>query len=295
MTTAEFQKKVNFNAMPVQQKRSPHDILDELEVAVTRIRVEAVSLGMRADELDGVIDRLIVEAEKNWMQTQYAVLDLSFTESTRKVLIGPNENSKLIAKAWDTYDGDTPKGHAWFNLPNYVIHWDEFSDIIKTYHVGLREDSTYYRSGSPFLRVDLGIIERWREGNIHHSRVNVQARLEIPSGMTQICLATVRQAIAFRDLFDIALFLRGLANTRRSRGHHDSDVGVLWGPIEEAWSFESQTIHPKGDPAILLKGRDEATVYLLGFFDTPNERPIENIIREFSEGKVPKKMKSKKK
>jgi hypothetical protein len=294
LNTAQFQKSVNFNAEPIQTKRSPHAVLDDLETAIAKVRVEAVGLGMMANELDGVIDRLINEAEKNWMRTQYATLDLSFTESFRKVLVGP-EGEKIVAKAWDVFDGEVPKGHAWFALPTYVTHWDEFSDIVKSYHLGSREDDGWYRRDSPFHRCNLGTIERWRVGNEHHRAVNVEARLEIPSGMNQACLNAIRQAITFRELFALALFMRGISNSRMYADRHANDVGILWAPVETAWAFQAKPVRPKGDPAILLQGRKGSAVYLIGFFDTPNEKPIENIVREFSEGTMPKKSKTKKK
>jgi hypothetical protein len=62
-------------------------------------------------------------------------------------------------------------------------------------------------------------------------------------------------------------------------------VHVYWAPTLEALSVRTEPPRPKGDPAVVFSVGGAS--FLLDFYDAPDERPIEHLIREYSEGKLP--------
>jgi hypothetical protein len=115
----------------------------------------------------------------------------------------------------------------------------------------------------------------------------------VPDGITAAHVRSAREAVAHLMLAQSLLFARGIDlddECRKGRyesgGIGDAKVALIWAPNEDVLTLRSDPPRPAGDPAIVLEVVGHT--FLLAFYDTPDERPIEHLIREFSEGKLPR-------
>lgn len=273
METKEFRRIVDGNCRPPTTKAEAMKVLDDLIVALGRIKEEATKIGLAGDEIKGVRARLIREAEIKWMKTRYAVLDLSFMEQTREVFYGRNDKNPSVVEFKED-------GGELGLLPVFVSKWDELNDYEEHYE----EDARSFNRGMQYEH-RLGTLPGIRVGRESFSPRNVNAVASLPSGINASMFANIRKCIAYLRMFNLMTFERGIA--REGRGwKRDIQVGVLWAPTPESWTLKDTAVRPKGDPAVLVQ-KDDVT-YLVGYYDTPDEQPIDNIIREFTSGNVGK-------
>lgn len=274
MLTKEFRKTVDDQAKFAPKDTDLIGILDDLEVSLRDVEGKAKSIGLASDEIDGVRTRLIVEAERKWISTKYPLLDLSFTNRRRDVVYGWNDKDDVELK------NGSEEGCCAGTLPVFTHVWGSVSDFEN--YFGHNEDNHSSMEYDEFL----GEIPRCKK----HPRRRVHATAKLPSGMSMALITKARRAICLANLFDVILFDRGL-DRYDTRHNYNWQVGVLWAPTDEAWSLSHRTVRMKGDPAVMI-GRDRANTdhYLVGYYDTPDEKPIDHIIREFTSGKVGKRL-----
>lgn len=274
MNTKQFRKTVDDQCRQ-PKKGEAIQVVDDLEIALARVESSAKEIGLAGDEINGVKNRLIEEAQTKWMTTRYAVLDMSFADQSREVHFGRVEDNP---RKFEFKDGEAP-GAEYGTLPVFVTLWDSLHDHESHYD----EQEKGWRSGMKYEHY-LGTVARVRVGRDSFPPVRVEAVVSVPSGIDSEMFKRVRKCISFLRMFGLATFERGIERSSRREG--EVEVGVLWCPTEESWSLKDEPIRPKGDPAVLV--RHNKTVYLVGYFDTPDEKPIDNIIREFTSGKIGK-------
>ena len=273
MQTEEFRKILHkFTTDPVSA--DPIEMVGQLQSKIDSAIKKATKLGFSGEEMRGVKRRFLIAAERNWMLARYPILNMEFADRKQRFLLARSFDGhggiEMVGPANDeTVAG---KGQVVVSLPVFVSVWEEYEEMQRLFSV----DNDSYHSRQ--FRQRCGRFEAYRDKGISHSRVDIGACVQMPSGITPAMFTRVRRALAYLQLFGVLLFDAGMADS----GYDQHQVGVLWAPTDEAWSFRGEAPRPKGDPAILLKSGD--VVYLLGYFDTPDEKPIANLIREFTEG-----------
>jgi hypothetical protein len=119
-------------------------------------------------------------------------------------------------------------------------------------------------------------------------RTNLTISAVLPDGIGQKQMKKAQVAIGHKHFARAVCYCHGIdleADLGRTRwDRRDSTVSVIWGPNADVLSFTQTPPRPAGDPAIVIDIGEET--YLLDFYDTPDELPISNLIREFSEGKL---------
>lgn len=290
MTTQEFQKTVDAQTEKTRQVELS-SIMDELEAKIAEIGGKAKEIGLSVDECTSVRSRLIAAAEHRWMLTRYASLDTSFAERNLYYVLTRDEKNPSEVRLKGLLNGTgldddseaeaSKKTEKIVLLPEFVTVWDSYEDWRDRYE---REErwtrdnwSANGRNGYELPPV--------RVGGEHYGRTRVYVTTKYPDGITDPMFKRMRKALAFSRMFDVNLLDRDITDPRRE-GASDS-FGLLWCPKPEAWSVTKTPPRPDGDPAILFKTGGKT--YLVGYFDTPDERPIDDMIREFSEGELPRK------
>lgn len=290
MRTQEFQTAVNCQSRPPAHEPDLIAVVDGLAGRITDATRKAMEIGLSGDEISGLRHRLRHEAEVRWMRTRYATLDLSFMdgETNRKQFVigrtdaAPDqvELKKVLAPGEEVEHTKTCTVAA---LPVFVCEWMTFSQLREHFTPTQRDG---WRVPFPEHRLrDHFHLPAVRLHGVHYRALAVTARVKMPEGITPDMFARVRRCIAFLELFDVLLLDRDMCEVpAHRRGHRtgDIEVGVLWAPVEEAWAFSTVPPRPAGDPAVVV--RSGGTSYLVGYFDTPDEKPIDNLIREFSTG-----------
>lgn len=285
MTTQEFQATVNKYAEPVQEVETA-SILDELEQKLTEIEAKAREIGLNGSECTAVRSRLLDAAERRWMRTRYASLDLAFAQKNLTYLLARKENAyDDVELRYDPNGFDEPKKtEVTVLLPEFVEVWDSFREWKRLYDT--REQGWSRNEGRYSANNRNGYeINPLRVGGVSYSRKRVFISTKYPDGITDEMFKRMRKVDAFNRLFRVSLLDRGIEDDQDDR--MSDDFGLLWCPKPETWVVSDTPPRPEGDPAILY--RSNGTVYLVGYFDTPDERSIDNLIREFSQGPLPKK------
>ncbi len=204
MDTMEFQAAVGKHAK--RADADPIRVVDELAEKIDQAVETARSIGLSNEEMDKVRSRLITEAESQWMQSRYAVLDMTFARAMQKFLVGRDADNpssvSIIGRADDaTEEG---KGQKVVAFPVYCQMWDSLSDFVGRFD--LHEGYARGLSSSN----DVGFLPEMRVGQTRYQGVKLYANAKMPSGITGEMFVRVRRAIAFLELFDVLLFDRGL-------------------------------------------------------------------------------------
>lgn len=284
MNTLEFQAAVNQHAAPATGEADIIGIVNEWQQKRKELVEKARELGLERSDIRSVKDRLAREAEGRWMRTRYASLDLSFVEKMKqRFLLSRNAddlNQISIVGRVESDQEDTATSLI-ATVPVFLCEWDSLRDLKRRYK---DEDASYWRRESASVRV--GEIPKHRVGRNHYGARDVSMFARMPDGIDSRLFARVRRCLAYVHLFEAIAIDRGLLDTV---SNDDSvQVGILWAPADDAWSVQATAPRPAGDPAILVR-RGHSTPYLVAYFDTPDEKPIDHIIREFSEGPIKRK------
>lgn len=281
MNTATFQKTVNAAAgktRPAQLGK----ILRETAATIDETAAKARELGLSGSEIAGVRERLLDAAEARWMRTRYAALNLSFATGVQHFLVGrsaANLGKPAILRSVPA-DFQASKNECVVELPVFVQVWDNYGDWRERYTV---EQPRWNDRGDFQVEVmNRAELPPLRSGGQHYRAIHLHISTKYPDGLTPAMFRLMRKACAYARLFDAALLDAGLIESER---HESRDnLGLLWAPADAAWAVSGTPPRPAGDPAVLFQRGD--AVYLVGYFDTPDEKPIDNLIREFTEGTV---------
>jgi len=282
MKTADFRRTVNGAASRVVGGK-PTAIVDELVVKLRELETKARDLGLSGTEIGGARTRLVAAAAERWMRTRYATLELSFTDRKQYFLVGRSpDNPAVPVILRPVAVGTAPgKNETVIELPVFVTEWDGLDDWQKYYRATEHHGDDTARVRSPDA-----VLPPARINGQHLSKIHIGARTRYPDGITPSMFGRMRRAMAYSRLFDATLMDRGLEDAT-GYNSNGNEIGILWAPNDDAWVLRGQPPRPAGDPAILFRRGD--TVCLLGYFDTPDEKPIDALIREFSSGKLSRK------
>jgi len=253
------------------------DILDELGGSIARVRAVAAEFGMDAADR---VKQLIRAAEVRWMLCEWPTLDTSVmdaAEQTRYVRRDETGNAlhpAFVPAGPDTHEVRVP---VYVTLASGVDRWLSTGRFERAFQTG---DGNAHQ-------IRVGAVPRSRAGNRWLPELRVTARVAPPEGAT-VYAGRVRNCWADMVDFYTALLRAGVTNSPYTGTRNDEvTVRVLWAPADDAWVVAGQPRRPAGDPAVLL--RTEAATYLVALYDIPSEKPIDNIVREFTTGKLPRK------
>lgn len=225
---------------------------------------------------------------KRWMMLRYASVDLSFIQDKKWWLRMERDvfNNVTIT---GTFDFDVPPSE---NPPFIAIgcvnRYFEVTEDIYAFAFGMREKGQVKQKAGSFAAS--------RKRNEPLAAMEVEVAASLPDGVGQKHVNIARTAMSHFHLSKALLYARGIdlieeltgdKVNRWSRVETPGSVRIIFAPNRESLSVRVAPVRPKGDPAIILDLFDQH--YLLDFYDTPNEAPIERMIREFSEGSLPKK------
>jgi len=283
MTTAEFRTVVD-----AQTEKPREDdlagIVDQLKERIGEVTAKARDIGLNAEECDSLRERLVAAAEYRWMMTRYASIDLSFAQRSLSYLVGRDESrpDQVVMRGLVSDDYVPKKTETVVQLPEYVTVWDDLRDWQSRYSeaTGWNARESVY-SANQRSGYDLPPV---RVGGVHYSRTRVYVTTKYPDGITSEMFDRMRKAKAFSRMFGVYLLDRGIeGRLERER----DEFGLLWCPSPDRWVASKEPPRVEGDPAILF--RSGGRVYLVGYFDTPDERSLDAMIREFSQGDLPRK------
>ena len=283
MNTKQFRSAVAKQAIGPERGSDPVAVVDGLAGKIADAVAKAKELGLGGDAIETVRCRFVREAEARWMRTRYATLDLSFTHGKRRVLLGRSaaDPDQVEVRKWlGPATGDEPVGgreELVGAVPEFACLWNPYQRLREWFS---ESGTSHYGHRFEFHHA-VGAFSSGKVGGTHRPALRVEATARMPDGMTDRVFALARRCVAFLRLFDVMLFDREIADERTRV--EQFEVGVLWAPAEDAWMFTGSPVRPKGDPAILVR-RSDSECFLVGYYDTPDERPIEHLVREFSRG-----------
>jgi hypothetical protein len=247
---------------------------------------DANRLGVGTAGLGEIRSNLATSFIRRWMMTRYATVDLSFTERKWWLRVERDDDNECrIVTAYESEPKNDTDGERSMigTIPRFF-----------SVHADALEFATGDTQLSPRRDHSLGTLARYRAGRKVVREVRVRIAANVPDGITATHRRKTAEALGFYLFGKAVLLTRGVDlhneiesakdSYHRRRDEGGAQVVVIWAPLAEHLSIKSDPVRPKGDPAIVLQidGHD----FLLDFFDTPNERPIEHLIREFSEGSI---------
>lgn len=286
MTTQDFQAVLNRAKQPAHSAEKPLAVIEQLQTSLVELTDAARKIGLAADEIDDSRQRLIGGAEARWMREHYAAVDLRFATQKTLHVFARDESDPRVAKVVSSPIDTIGRFEVTGELPVFVQLWNNYRNLRNFFDHGAD-----CRGGQFIFKERVGSFPVRRVGQVYDSAANIVASVQMPSGLNEAVFSSICKAMAWLLMFDAQLLQYGIVEPVMSSRREISDrVGILWAPTLDAWTFQAEPLRPAGDPAVLIRGgyRDP---YLVCFFDTPNEKPIENLIREFSRGPVSKKKK----
>lgn len=271
MQTAEFQAAIQ-SARSTANPGTGKQIVEEyLETRRKTIRL-VKRLHLSPSSLEETEVKCAGGFFKRWLGRRWPVLDTAFMGARRRVLL-TRDGTNTISAEWDGRPSERPSA---------IDPAMQIEAQMPVFIEALKGEMKGQFSAS----IDLGGFVPRRSPRLAGAAVT--AKTLCPKGINPTHLRKAKrfESDLFRGL--AAVLRRGISlldivgGKYRRREIPEIDVGVIWAPLAENWTFASEAIQPAGDPAVIA--RMLGTTYLLDFFDTPDERPIGNLIREFTEG-----------
>lgn len=292
MTTAEFQREFMSHA-ETPDPQTPFDSAGEVvrDYVATRERTleQIRSLGVGLNGAREVRGKLAAAFVRRWMMLRYPAIDLSFTTRPWWVRVERGEDAVVeVAEVSDVKPStavDSVTG-----LVGKVERFFHASTTVAKFALGSDDDDDDENLKAP--RVSLGSMIAGRRGATHHRNADVFVSAAVPDGITPAHRQRARDAFAHYHVGIAALYAKGIdlkaefAKPERytSRDENAPAITVFWAPLQHALSVTAEPPRPKGDPAIVFSVARQT--FLLAFFDTPDEAPIEHLVREFTEGRL---------
>lgn len=279
MTTTEFQAEFMQSAT-LPKAGDGLAVIDEYVSLRERTIIQARDLGVGKEGLSDIEDKMASSFVRRWMMLRFAALDLSFTKRKWWVEIVRDGDEVRIAGTYDSKpDGNVdPVTTLIAGVPRF------FSVEIdaKPFALGEKDMDKVHVNGHA-----AGDLIAGQRASKRYRLMNITVDASLPDGITSRHAELARGAISHFRAASAILFSRGIdisARLRENRyGDTDLKVKIIWAPNADALTVRATPPRPAGDPAVLfcLAGHS----FLLDFYDTPNEQPIEHLIREFSEGR----------
>lgn len=215
---------------------------------------------------------------KRWMMMQFATVDLSFTD--RKWWLKLERDSNGIKVVETSHQPIELTGDPAFFTVAEIDRFFSVETDCDEFAFGKRiaDRKGFQRSGH--------FSSTRKNGGMPRTDLTISAML--PDGIGQKQMKKAQVAIGHYHFARAACYTHGidlLADFGYNRwDRYTNKIRVIWGPNADVLSFTQTVPRPAGDPAIVIDMCGET--YLLDFYDTPDELPISNLIREFSEGKL---------
>lgn len=294
MTTAEFQAEFLSHATPPIVSDPRQIVAEYVETRRNTIR-QATSLGIGREGTKEARTKLARAFVRRWMMLRFAAIDLSFADRpwwvTARRSNGEN-TPKIVAASSEKPTGDIDP------VTTCVGRISRFFSVYTSpeqFALNRGEDADIEAIGKSNTAIRLGTLSSGRRGSDSYRRVDVTVWAKVPDGICARHVRLVRKALAHYRLADALTCEAGIPLTEEvqsqngrwtNRSGYPDSLIVLWAPLPEALAVEAEPPRPNGDPAVVVRLGGET--FLLDFYDTPDEAPIEHLIREFSEGKLPK-------
>lgn len=286
MNTTEFQHEFLSRAtLPT------HDSADSLITGFIETRrrtmAQAEELGVGSAGLRDIGNKTATAFVRRWMMLRYAALDLSFAKRPWWLTVDrTGGNTPTIVAAADTKpDGEVdPVTTLVASIPRFfrascAAHKFAFGDDDDDFDEGILTGG----------RVDAGTLLSGRRKSDSYRTLLVTVHAKLPDGLGRRHVKLVQEAIGHFHCAVALLYARGiniesdLAPATRYESRK-TNVEIIWAPAVEVLTLTAEPPRPAGDPAVVFSTAGHS--FLLDFYDTPDEQPIEHLIREFSEGKL---------
>jgi hypothetical protein len=280
MTDKAFRGEFLQNAK-LPSETSPLQLVNDYRKTRSNTMTTAIELGIGEAGLAEIRTKAASAFLKRWMMTRFATVDLSFT--SRKWYLKIERDEKNIVKVKEAYTAEFDVG----GDPAFVTlaEVDRFFQIDYDLHefaFGVRKDRTAtQRCGS--------LRSTRKHGGM--SSLNLSVSAVLPDGIGEKQVHIAQEAMGHYHLARSLCYTHGIDLQKDIAGDNyyrrdQQKVKIIWGPNVDVLTVTATPPRPAGDPAIILALHGEN--YLLDFYDTPDETPISNLIREFSEGKLSK-------
>jgi hypothetical protein len=283
---------------------NPLSIIEEYVLLRKTSCRQADKLGVGKQGIIEIKDKLIRAFVDRWMKTRYASVDTAFTDREWWLRVERNDDNDL--KITNSFFSKPPTSEdratvAFVKVKQFFNITFDCSDFVFGQEADDYEESgefTVFRKGGSSLTSSnptSGQFAASRKGGKTLTVMNAnRVTAVLPDGINEKhvllshkALSHLRFASAALTAYGIDLTAELAPNMYHGNGTESEffKIRVIWAPNIDMLSMVAEAPRPKGDPAILVELLDKT--YLLDFYDTPNEAPIEHLIREFSEGKLP--------
>lgn len=278
MTDDEFRGFFIENSEKPQPKDDAVSVLKQYISTRNQTIFKASELGIGDAGVQEIKTKAAKAFMKRWMLLKFAAVDLSFTDRKWWLKLERDTNGiKVVQTSHQPIEltGDP----AFFTVAEINRFFDVKTDSQEfAFGKKISDRKGFQRSGH--------FSSTRKNGGMPRSDVTISALL--PDGIGQKQMKKAQVAIGHAHFARAACYSHGI-DLRADIGYNRWDRGteqvrVIWGPNADVLSFTQTTPRPAGDPAIVIEMYDET--YLLDFYDTPDELPISNLIREFSEGNL---------
>ncbi len=290
MTDEEFQAEFLSRASMPDGKNNVFAVVRDYLSTRQRTMDAATELGIGVQGTKEIATKSAKAFLKRWMMLKFATVDLSFTERKWLLRVSRNQNSDVtIEEAYNPPDDVSQSLIVSADQSTTVLcevnRFFKVEQELDSFAInGLKDKSTTQK--------DVGWFQPSRKKNASMSGAHINITASVPDGIGPKQINVARKAMGHYYLAQALLYERGIdleaeidGKDRRWNQDDDSKILVIWGPnLNMLVAQAVPPPRPKIDPAIVLELFGEN--YLLDFYDTPDETPITNLIREFSEGKI---------
>ena len=271
MTTSVDFRELITSASTAGSAETARGVVEDYVVARRKLRKQKLTTATRKTLVSELRQAFLVR----WLSRKFSTLDTSFCAKTRHVLLCRDDAGVVRVEKFDyagTEELDVTR--------QIVVEIPAYAQVTRDEILGTNHTLSIN---------NVGMFSR-RYKPPQAAAVRVRAAVTCPTG-----IGIRHRRLANRFL---AEYLRGIAELLslgsplpRYGYQIRSDIayGVIWAPQDDTWAFMESPLEPKGDPAVVAVYGD--TTFLLDVFDTPKEKPISNIVREFSSGKLRKSKK----
>lgn len=260
--TAEWKQKLSDSARVCRTDRK--EIVEQFSQSSRKMTKQLKRLGLDGNyQAKNDADKKLRDLYySRWIAAVYPIVDMSFTAEKLNLLVRRTEAGAEIIGVKDREPNEPTERVA--AISKYAIQRERGRSSL----FAALPDPPCNLGTCSFPQFQLN-RERYRSfvGNVRCNR---------PEGYPTCLRQRLRDVVALALEAHAAGIRAGV-----SVGQAEFSRAILWAPrIEDMYIHEE--IPVRDDPAILVMSGERA--HLIGFWDSPNENPIEGVLREFSEG-----------